>query len=302
MYEWLIPISIFVCVTAIGAAIVIGRESQKKRLQDRLYEHGSEVPDPMAETTPTSRFTKMLHRTGQRVSSKGPSPTLRAALAKAGYHGFLAAEVYLGVKTFLFLGGMVVLAALVYPVNIDLPLRVLLVLSGAAAVSFLPNFVVIAARRKRCDEVQRSLPEAIDLLEICVSAGMGMDMAWNSVTDEIRRVSDVLADEMALTNLEIHLGTYRAEAVQNMADRTEADELSSLAGVLAQAEQFGTSISDALRSFASSMREIRSQRAEESAEKMAVKLLLPMIMFIFPTVIIVTVGPASIRLVDILGG
>ncbi len=301
MYEWLIPILIFVCVTAIGAAIVIGREAQRKRLQDRLFEHGTDLPEPL-EHNPKSRFTAMLHRTGQRVSSKGPSAHLRAAMAKAGYHGFLAAEVYLGCKTFLFLGGMLVLAVFIYPLRMDLPLRMLYVLAGAAALSFLPNLIVAIHRRRRRDEVQQSLPEAIDLLEICVSAGMGMDMAWNSVTDEIRRVSSVLADEMALANLEIHLGTYRADAVQNMADRTDADELASLAGVLAQAEQFGTSISDALKSFATSMRELRSQRAEESAEKMAVKLLLPMIVFIFPAVIVVTVGPASIKLAELLGG
>ena len=260
------------------------------------------VMEQINGTEPTSRLTSLLHRTGQRVSAKGPSPGLRAMMAKAGYHGFLAAEVYLGAKTFLFLGGLVMIGTLVYPMNVGLTMRVLFVLTGATVLSFIPNVVVSARRRSRREIVRRALPEAIDLLEICVSAGMGIDMAWNSVSDEIRRISHVLADEMALTNLEIHLGTYRAEAVQNMADRTDADELASLAGVLHQAEQFGTSISDALRSFATSMREQRSQRAEETAEKMAVKMLLPMVVFIFPPVIIVAVVPAFIRVTSLLGG
>ena len=145
------------------------------------------------------------------------------------------------------------------------------------------------------------MPDAIDLLEICVSSGMGLDMAWNSVAHEIRRVSSILADEMALTNLEIHLGADRADAMRHTSDRTGADEMASLASVLVQSERFGTSIADALRTYATSMREQRSQRAEEAAEKMAVKLLIPMVVFIFPTILVVTAGPAGVKLTALFG-
>jgi tight adherence protein C len=125
---------------------------------------------------------------------------------------------------------------------------------------------------------------------------MGMDMAWNSVSDEVRAVSPTLADEMALTNLEIHLGAPRVVAMRNMARRTGADELSSLVAVLVQSERFGTSVVDALRTYANAMRETRSMRSQEAAEKMAVKLLFPMILFIFPSVILVMIGPAGMTL------
>jgi tight adherence protein C len=139
------------------------------------------------------------------------------------------------------------------------------------------------------------------MLEICVSAGMGLDAAWNSVSDEVRRVSDHMSDEMELTNLEINLGTPRAVAMRHMAERTGVEDISSLVTLLLQSERFGASIVDALRTFARSLREIRSQRAEENAEKMAVKLLFPMVFFIFPVLFVVMVGPAVIVMMQTLG-
>jgi tight adherence protein C len=109
----------------------------------------------------------------------------------------------------------------------------------------------------------------------------------------------VLADEMALTNLEIQLNAPRPAAMRHMADRTGAPELLSLVAVLIQSERFGTSVADALRMFATSLREERSQRAEESAEKMSVKLIVPMVLFIFPVAFIVMVGPVAIKLSEV---
>jgi tight adherence protein C len=135
-----------------------------------------------------------------------------------------------------------------------------------------------------------------------VTSGMGMDQAWNAVTDQIRGVSPTLADEMALTNLEMHLGASRAEAMRHMAERTGATELGSLVVCLAQAERFGTSMQTALRNFAGSMREARSYRAQEAAEKMAIKLLFPMVILVFPPAVIVMAGPAVMKLFKALSG
>jgi tight adherence protein C len=129
---------------------------------------------------------------------------------------------------------------------------------------------------------------------------MGLDMAWNHVCDEIRSVSHVLSDEMALTVLEINLGAPRTVAMRHMAERTGAEELASLVALLVQSDRFGTSVADSLRTFAVGMREQRSQRAEEQAEKTAVKLLFPLVFFIFPVMLIVMVGPAGITLYRII--
>ncbi|MHC4743966.1 MAG: type II secretion system F family protein [Planctomycetota bacterium] len=116
------------------------------------------------------------------------------------------------------------------------------------------------------------------------------------VANEIQQVSTVLSNEMALTNFEIHLGANRAEAMRRMAERTGAEELASLAAILVQTDRFGTSMGTALREFAKSMREERGFKAEESAEKMAVKLIIPMVLFIFPAVMIIIIGPAVVSI------
>jgi tight adherence protein C len=129
---------------------------------------------------------------------------------------------------------------------------------------------------------------------------MGLEMAWNMVSNEIRDVGPTLADEMALVNLEVHLGAPRVEAMRHMADRTDAQEVVSLTTMIVQTERFGTSIADALLTTAATLREERSLKAQEVAERMPVKLLLPMTLFIFPALLVVLVGPAAIRLWHII--
>ena len=164
----------------------------------------------------------------------------------------------------------------------------------SALFFFLPNVGVWRQLKKHRDEIRLHLPEAIDLLEICVTSGIGLDMAWNIVADEMYNVSPILSNAMSLTNFEINLGATRVRAMRNMAERTGVEELSSLAAILIQTERFGTSIADTLRSFANTMREDRSYTAEENAEKMPVKLIIPMALFIFPAVLITLGGPAII--------
>ena len=229
-------------------------------------------------------------------------------MAQAGYYGRSASTSYIGSKVILLVLGIATSAVLLFStevsphVNWPLHIKLLLVVVGGAVPFFLPNLVVELARQKRHREVRRCLPDAIDLLEICVSSGMGLDMAWNLITGEIRGVGPTLADEMALTNLEMHLGASRVDALKDMAERTGCDEVSSFATLLVQSERFGTSIADALRIFASSMREERSMRAQEAAEKTAVKLLFPMVCFIFPAMLVVLVGPAAVKLAEVISG
>jgi len=126
-------------------------------------------------------------------------------------------------------------------------------------------------------------------------------MAWNIVADEIQHVSPTLANAMGLTNFEIHLGVSRVEAMRHMAARTGVDRLASLAAILVQTERFGTSIATTLKVFATSMREERFFEVEEHAEKIAAKLMIPMVLFVFPAIFIVTVGPAVITIAESFG-
>jgi tight adherence protein C len=184
--------------------------------------------------------------------------------------------------------------------GVSMGMGVLVVVGTAAGLSMIPNLILGQKVKKRTQEIRHALPNAIDLLEVCVSAGMGMDQAWNSTSEEMGEASQALADEMQLVNLEMLLGAKRSTALKSMADRSGADDLSNLASIISQADKFGTSVADALRTFAETMRESRSQKAEESAEKMAIKLLLPMVIFIFPVVLIVSAGPAALKMVELL--
>lgn len=299
-YDILIPVLAFIAVFAMGCAILAGRSRRRDPIQSRLAELGSDTEE--ASEDATQGLSSFVARFSKLFGPANPSQGLRARLATAGYHAHNAAAVYLGAKMILLFVGAAGTAIATLPLEIPGLVRPLLIFAGGAMLSFIPNIVVGSRREKRRKEIGGHLPDAVDLLEICVSAGMGLDMAWNAVTDEIRRVSSTLADEMALTNLEMHLGASRTVAMRNMVERTGVDELGSLIAVLVQSERFGTSITEALRTFAGSMRENRSQKAEEAAEKMAVKLLFPMVFFIFPAVLIVVAGPAGVKLTEIIGG
>jgi len=297
LYELVTGILIFTAVMSIGGAMVMVFSRRRQALRMRLEPSGVSGG---AEATGRRPFIEMFGRIGTLASSGASSRSLAEYLARAGYHGRGAAAVYLGVKIFLLLLGLALPAIFLLRVDIPLQLKWLAVAACGTAMFFTPNIVVAVRRYNYREQVRGYLPDVIDLLEICVSSGMGLDTAWLRVADEIPNVAPLLADEMALTNLEVSLGASRVVAMRHMAERTGAEEVSSLAAMLVQSERFGTSIADALRTFASTMRERRSAGAQEIAEKVAVKLLFPMVLCIFPAVLVVLVGPAAIRLAKII--
>lgn len=162
---------------------------------------------------------------------------------------------------------------------------------------FLPNLFIAFLTAKRQDLMVKSLPDALDLMVVCVEAGLGLDMTFKRVGDEIRDLNKDLSDEFYLTNLEVRAGKPREESFYNMAARTGIAEVHNLMTILAQTSRFGTSVATALRVHADAMRVKRRQVAEEMAAKSAVKLVFPLILFIFPTLMIVLAGPAALRII-----
>ena len=281
-------------VVCFGGAFLIWRASRFERnlarqraLQD--YDVSTAVESP-------SGVKYALHRLGERVSAGETSDGMRKTLAAAGYHGAAAGDVFIGTKVLLFLLGLIGFSLLLMPAGLPFTTTLFVILMGSTSLFFLPNLVIGIKRDRRQAEIRRHLPDSIDLLEICVSSGMGLDMAWNSVSEEIRRVSPTFADEMELTNLEMNLGVPRHTAMKHMAERTGAEAMSSLVALLIQSDRFGASIVDALRAFAQGMRESRGQKAGEEAEKLSVKMLFPLVLFIFPALLIVMVGPAVLEM------
>jgi tight adherence protein C len=293
-------VGLLVLVTAvcIGGAVLMILNARREAEAGRLRARKEDID--VTEDGP--RIIQTVFRLGEAVTKGRTSRSLREELARAGYHGQSAAAIFVGLKILFLVVAMVGFGMLILPSDLSAAGKVFALAVSCSAFFFLPNVVVNSRRKRRKAEVQRVLPDAVDMLEICVSSGMGIDAAWTAVGDEIRRVSVTFADEMELTNLEVSLGIPRAQAMRHMAERTGAEDLSSLVALLVQSERFGAGIVEALTTFAKTMRETRSQRAEEAAEKMSVKLLFPMVMFIFPALIIVMVGPALIELLKVFAG
>jgi tight adherence protein C len=296
-FELTVGILTFLSVILIGGALLVVRAGRRRALESRLYGGGT-VSAGFASSGTQTRLAEALEHVGRAVSTKAPASDLRLKLAHAGYFDPNAPTIFIGAQLMLVvlaipLGGIVALAT-----RLSLLPALCVVVTVVAIFAYLPNVFVSARKSQRRMEVRQQLPDAIDLLEICVSSGMGLDMAWNAVADEFRGVSSILADEMSLCTLEIHLGAPRAVALRNMAERTGVEDISSLVATLVQSERFGTSISQALRIYADAMRTERSQRAEEAAEKLTIKLLFPMVVFIFPVLFLVILGPAGIKIYD----
>jgi tight adherence protein C len=286
-----------------GALLLRLREKAATDTARRRAFQDYDLTGPAGEETPRPRLLATVQRAGELVSKGKASTGLRERLAAAGFHGGAAPAIFLGAKVLLFGAGVSLLNVLLLPFHDSLGMAGVYMLTALAGgvFFFVPDLAVGIARDRRREEIRRHLPDAVDLLEICVSAGLGLDQAWNSVAEEIRRVCPTLSDEMELTNLEISLGASRAVAMRHMADRTGAEDISSLVALLVQSERFGASIVDALRTFATTMRETWSRRAEEGAERMAVKMLFPMAIFIFPALLIVLMGPAVLGFFQAMG-
>jgi tight adherence protein C len=173
---------------------------------------------------------------------------------------------------------------------------------GAAVGWIAPAFYVGNRVKARQSEIQRALPDALDMLVVCVEAGLGLNQALVRVAEEVDRVSPVLSEQLVMVNLEIRAGTGREEALRRLADRTGVPEVSSLVSMLIQTDRFGTSVAHTLRVQSSSLRTKRRQRAEEAAAKTAIKLVFPLVLFIFPALFVIILGPATITIFDTFAG
>ena len=178
----------------------------------------------------------------------------------------------------------------------------LFLLAGVCGFGFfLPRFFLKRMIKDRQQRIRLALPDALDLTVICVEAGLALDQALMRVGQDLHHAHPDLSDEFHLVNLEMRAGKPRAEALRNLVDRTGVDDIRSLVGTLIQTDRFGTSIAQALRVHSDSLRTERRQRAEEQAAKTTIKMVPPLVIFVLPSIIFVTIGPAVIELIRQLG-
>jgi tight adherence protein C len=165
---------------------------------------------------------------------------------------------------------------------------------------YLPAIILWYIRTKRQEEIFLSLPDALDLLVVCVESGLGLDAAMRKVCDEMKDHAKIICEELSLANFQLQMGRPRREVLHDLGVRTGVDDVRSLAAILIQADRFGSSIAQALRVQSDSMRTRRKQLAEEKAAKTAVQLIFPLVLFIFPGIFVVLVGPAAISIMKIM--
>ena len=266
----------------------IGLQSEA-RSQIRLYEE--------AELTLWERIANFFF--GDRELPERFNMISRR-LHQAGYRGNRAVRIFWGVRIALCIGfGF---AGLFVALTSQAPMSDLLLLTGTgAAVGYmLPFLTVFRKARARVLEMRETLPDTLDLIVVCVEAGMGVDAALNRVGREQNSQNLALGEEMLLATQEMQAGAARKEALLRLADRVGIDEFKSLVTFLTQTEEMGGSIARSLRVYAETMRDKRSQAAEEAARKTVIKLIFPLVFFILPAIFIILLGPPGLGIVEML--
>lgn len=290
-------------VLLVGAALPARSRSVRQRMMELGLDGSSSVADRARRERRKSRVKEMLELLGDWATRDSPdSRATRRALVRAGYRQSSAPAVYLGIR--ICAGVCLAVAAVVLGIALELPAALLpfAALWGAGGGWIVPRFVLSRMVQQRQKQIQRALPDALDLLVICVEAGLGLNQALVRVATEIRHVSEVLTEEIGLTNLQIRAGTPREEALMGMAERTGVKDVRSLVTMLVQTERFGTSIARSLRVHADTLRTKRRQRAEEAAAKTTIKIIFPLGFCIFPALFVVILGPALIQVFRALSG
>jgi tight adherence protein C len=291
-----LALSIFVFLTIVVIVFAFGAASvaPSSVLGSRLREIGWQRPKAQTKPAIRERMQQALDPFSRAlpVSPTDVSQT-RAWLIQAGYRDAQHVTIYRGLRVlFAALGFLSVFLF----TGFDSPL----LLVGLSAFGFfLPRFLLKKKLQERQRRIRLGLPDALDLTVICVEAGLSLDQAMMRVGQDLSHAHPDLSGEFHLFDLETRAGKPRVEALRNLAERTGVDDIRALVGTLIQTDRFGTSVAQALRVHSDSLRTERRQRAEEQAAKTTVKMIIPLVLFVMPSLIFVTVGPAVIQLMHI---
>ena len=304
---------LIVIMGGIAAAMIFyslmpkGEDKRRKTLRRLQNKSGESASESIKIGKPKAKANKGLFMKAAPAMAKAAMPkseeartNLRVKLSNAGMRSQQAPSIFLASKTVL--GIICAIAALAGAVAMRAAPRNILGLSvfGGAVGLMLPNLWLALAIKGRKEKLSYGMPDSLDLMVVTIEAGLGMDAALKRVSEEMKSVHPELSEELVLTTLETQMGLARSEALKNLATRTDVPEMKSMVAILIQAERFGTSIAQAIRTHADSMRVKRSQQAEERAAKTAVKLIIPLILFIFPALFVVLAGPAMMKLFETL--
>jgi tight adherence protein C len=277
----------------------------RTRVDDRIDELTGHVAAPVADQSAMATLAMTtLPRVGTALvpTNDAERTLLNTRLIHAGLYSRQAMAIFLGVKVLLMVSpALIGLAA----GSVGLvPLRPAVLTGGCLGIFGMvgPSFWLDSKKSQRQSNFRRALPDALDVLIICLEGGLSLQGSIRRISTELRTAHPLLAAELAIVEREIQLGRPAGEALHQMGLRTDLEEVRTLASVITQAEKFGASLVKSLRVHADTLRLKRQQRAEEMAQKAAIKILFPTLLFIFPAIFVVILGPAAFQIVEMMSG
>lgn len=307
----LIAVSTFVCISLGMLGVYWLLNKPQSAATERLRRLGGKdggttqvVPTlTMPEERPAAEIAQRLASPLNKLlpPSATEAKKLQKQLMHAGFRSAEAPIIYRGLQLISMAGFPLIVAGVCAFLAKPLGNALVYIILAFIVGFILPRFFLKKITNSRQRDLRWGLADALDLMVVSVEAGLGLNAAMTKVATELRDVHPAIAIEFELANLEIRVGRERDEALRNLAERTGVDDLRSLVAMLIQTDKFGTSIAKGLRVFSDSLRTKRRQRAEQEAQKAAVKLLLPLACFLFPTLFIAILGPAALNLMDTFG-
>lgn len=304
-FSKLLPFAIFGLFAAGAWLILEMLAGRNQRADERLEElrNPSKRRDELGSVKKQATVTRVLSKASPMAKPLQPKNAeetgkLKRRLSEAGFRNDSTVGIFLGLKFIGLIVGLTVSGAATLLTGSYTQSALIYAVVVTALMFYLPDIVVWFIARHRKDAIFMGLPDVLDLLVVCVEAGLGLDQAMRKVSEEMRKSARIVSEEFALCNFQLQMGRARNEVLQDLGGRTGVDDLRSLAAILIQADKFGSSIAQALRVQSDSMRTRRRQLAEEKAAKTAVKLIFPLVIFIFPAIFVVLVGPAAITIVN----
>ncbi len=295
----------FGAVALLVAGLVISRRTDviASRLEGIASTSGDVVPwyEQRKKSKATFLETFLARLAGFMPNADGDA-SLRDGLIEAGFRRPGAVPVFLGAKLALAVLLPFVFLSFIMAMGGSIGSQVLPAAGFAVLGFYLPTFYLWDKASKRKLEITHTLPDALDLMVVCVEAGLGLDAAMVKVAQEVELSSPILSSELSLVNREVRTGAPRVDALRHLARRTGVQDVQSLVAVLVQTDRLGTSVAAALRAQSDSLRIRRRQRAEEQAHKTGVKLVFPLVLCIFPGLLVILLAPGMLRVIRALSG
>lgn len=299
--ELIIPIAVFAAATCAVWAVVSMFTQNRSRASERL----EEMRDPRLRRTnkaDNGKMNNILDKAAPALSKaldsgkEADQSKLKIRLANAGYSNENAPRNFLAIKMVSLVLGLVFGG--VYGIASVESNSWMAWVIGAGLGFYLPELILTLMKMSRQTKIFLQLPDALDLLVVCVEAGLGLDSGMRRVSEELASGAPEVCQELGTANMQLQMGKPRRQVLHDLGIRTGVDEMRALAAILIQADRFGSSIAQALRIQSDSMRVKRRQMAEEKAAATAVKMIFPLVLFIFPGIFVVLVGPAGIQLME----